>query len=237
MGGPQTSDDKKLLGVLIMLAGQAVQAMQNVVEEKLLHGSECDETFIVAVEGFWGLLLCTGIFMPLAKFLPGDDGKGVHEDVFPEDFYMCTHSGKVLGLVILFVLVVMVSNVTGLIITNLTQSTTRNVVDGVRTMCVWMTSVVLFYVQPAYGERIGMYSLVEAAGFLLLIIGVFVYSRFFRLPCAMLYPLEMDDSTSCSPSIPLAPDTEQARNVNLSTSEAANATIITHVDLLKDGTR
>merc|ERR1712032_202388 len=102
MGGPQTSDDKKLLGVLIMLAGQAVQAMQNVVEEKLLHGSECDETFVVAVEGFWGLLLCTGIFMPLAKFLPGEDGEGVHEDVFPEDFYMLTHSGKILGLVVFF---------------------------------------------------------------------------------------------------------------------------------------
>lgn len=191
--GPETDVVTKLIGVFLMLLAQCTQAMQSVVEEKILCNISADPTFMVAVEGAWGLVLTTGFFMPLAQALPGQDGQGVHENVFPEDFYMWSHNPLIFRISIGFIIVVMVYNVTGMMITQVTHATTRNVVDGCRTFCVWATMVILHLFSDDYGEPLGWWSLIQAAGFVFLILGMFVYNKILKLPCTALYPPDVQD--------------------------------------------
>mmetsp|Transcript_226 Transcript_226/g.450 ORF Transcript_226/g.450 Transcript_226/m.450 type:complete len:389 (+) Transcript_226:92-1258(+) len=196
--GPETSTATKLIGVFLMFLAQLTQALQSVVEEKILCNISADPTFVVAVEGFWGLVLVTAIFMPLAQTLPGEDGTGIHENVFPEDFYMWSHNAQIFRISLLFIVVVMVYNVTGMMITQVTHATTRNVVDGCRTFCVWATMVILHFFSDDYGEPLGWWSLIQAAGFLLLVLGMFVYNKILQLPCAALYVPDAQDVRTVS---------------------------------------
>merc|ERR1719352_428486 len=96
---------------------------------------------------------------------------------------MLFSTGRLVWISVLFISVIMVFNVTGMMITQATEATTRNVVDGARTLCVWITMVVLNQLGTGYGEDVGWYSYIEGAGFLILILGMFVYYQVLKLPC------------------------------------------------------
>lgn len=188
--GANTEDWQKALGVFLVLAASATQGCQMVVEEKLLHDVEADAMFIVAIEGFWGVILTTAVFMPIAQLMPGVDGKGVHEDVFPDDFFMPLHSGQIAAMACLYMLFVMSYNMTGMLITQMTQATTRNVLDSGRTLCVWVAMVIIYTFDENMGEELGWYSWIELAGFFVLVSGMFTYYKVVKLPWASLYPDE-----------------------------------------------
>lgn len=189
-GGADTSTGMKCVGIAFVLVAQFIQAWQTVVEEKLLHGVECDALYVVFLEGAWGLLFTTVIFMPLAQALPGNDGAGVHEDIWPEEFYMVGHSASLVGITCVYVVVIMLYNVFGMVICDETEATTRNVIDAVRTLCVWLLAVVLQFIDPTYGEKLGWWSIFELLGFAVLTLGLFVYYDVISLPCV---PREVEE--------------------------------------------
>lgn len=184
-GSPLADDASwilKFLGIALVLLAQAVQAFQMVVEEQLLHDVEANALYIVCMEGFWGLLFCTAFVMPSAQWIPGRDGFGVHEDIWPDEYFSITHSKALQWITIVFALVITLYNITGMWITEVTEATTRNVMDAGRTLCVWLFTLTMSFVMPQYGEKLGLFSLIEAAGFLVLMIGVFVYYKTINLP-------------------------------------------------------
>jgi len=179
----EVSTTLKFVGIGCILAAQFVQAFQTVVEEELLHDIESDALFIVFMEGLWGAVLCMVFFMPLAQWLPGKDGEGVHEDVWPEEFYMVWHSTPLLAITFAYGAIVLLFNVAGMVITEETEATTRNVLDAGRTLCVWLFTLLMNLVAPQYGEAVGWFSFIELSGFIVLMLGMFVYSGTVELPC------------------------------------------------------
>lgn len=80
-----------LLGVLLVMAGAVVQAMQFVFEEKVMTMDiPSPPLLLIGMEGLWGTLLCLFVVYPLAYYLPGDD-HGSYED-FHNTWHMITHS-------------------------------------------------------------------------------------------------------------------------------------------------
>ena len=77
-----TQAGQALLGVLLVMAGAVVQAMQFVFEEKVMTMDiPSPPLLLIGMEGIWGTLLCVLIVYPLAYYLPGDD-HGSYEDPF-----------------------------------------------------------------------------------------------------------------------------------------------------------
>ena len=71
-----------LLGVLLVMLGAFVQAMQFVFEEKVMTMDDAaPPLLLIGMEGFWGTVICLFILYPLAYYLPGDD-HGSYEDGF-----------------------------------------------------------------------------------------------------------------------------------------------------------
>ena len=68
------SGGQALLGVLLIMAGAFVQALQFVFEEKVMTMAiPAPPLLMIGMEGVWGTFLCVAILYPLAYYLPGDD--------------------------------------------------------------------------------------------------------------------------------------------------------------------
>ena len=86
-----TQSGSALLGVLLVMSGAVVQAMQFVFEEKVMTMDiPSPPLLLIGMEGLWGTVLCLFVVYPLAYYLPGDD-HGSYED-FHNTWHMITHS-------------------------------------------------------------------------------------------------------------------------------------------------
>ena len=172
------------LGILLVVLAQALQATQTIVEEKLLHDVDAPATLIVGMEGLYGLLLCSCISMPIAYFLPGEEGQGLHEDTL-DSFAMIGYSQVLLWVCVLYVLVILVFNLFGMMITQVTDAMVRNIMEPIRTLLVWVTMVFICYVctHKRMGERVNYWSLLQLAGFVTLSIGVLIYNDVISCKC------------------------------------------------------
>lgn len=205
--GTGSTETQKLLGVLLVFAAQLVQATQCVVEEHLLHDVSASASQVVGLEGFWGLLLCVGVAMPLASYLPIE---GLHEDTW-DSLVMLYNSPRLCALFIIYVFVILGFNAFAMKVTQYINSVTRNILDTIRTMFIWIILTGVHYtVSPLFGEAWSPWSLVELGGFMVLLAGLFTYYKVFTLPC-FEYPDEEETlphpvvGTPRTPMTPMSP--------------------------------
>jgi len=175
---------KITLGILLVVAAQALQAFQTIIEEKFLHDMEAPEPFIVGMEGLYGLLLCSFISMPIAYFLPGREGLGLHENTL-DSFVMVSKNPVLLAVNLVYIVVILVFNLFGMMITQVTDAMLRNIMEPIRTLLVWVTMVFVCYVvtKQKAGERVNLWSLLQLAGFIVLSFGILVYNGVIRFKC------------------------------------------------------
>jgi drug/metabolite transporter (DMT)-like permease len=173
----------KILAMGLMVLGQGLQAFQTIVEEELLHDIDATESEVVAFEGLWGLYFTTFIAMPIANILPEDWGMGIYENSI-ESFIMIGNSDKLIGLVIGYCAAICGLNITGMIVTAISSAIHRNIYEALRAIAVWTLSVIIFYIWPdsQAGEPVDKWSALQGAGFILSIMGSFIYNRVIKLP-------------------------------------------------------
>lgn len=172
---PTSKADIKF-GVIIIIAGQVLQASQVVLEEYLLQNLHMSSIRVVAWEGLFGVAHCVLWVLPLAYFLPGRDHGRLEESL--DSVYMCAHSWKV-ALVLLGDMTAMLAyNVCGMQVTQSLSAVHRVILETLRTLCVWVIDLFLFYfvTKGGFGERWTPYSFLQAAGFVLLVTGTLTYN-------------------------------------------------------------
>lgn len=183
------------LGICLVVGAQLLQALQTVIEESLLHDVDADPLLLVGLEGVYGLVLCT-VSMVAAQFMPGAEGNGLREDTI-DSFIMISHSWLLAGLVAGSVVFVLLFNITGMVITSLTSAMTRNILEPVRTLLVWVVMIALCYIftRQTMGERVNLWSLLELGGFAMLSFGVLVHNGVIRLRCLKYPPKEEEEAS------------------------------------------
>lgn len=106
-----------VVGMLLIVLAQAVQAAQVTIEDHVLRDLGLAPLTVVGWEGIWGCIFMFGILLPIAQvgltvelreqtaakhfsaltsccvlqFLPGRDGGGIHEDNW-DTLHMISHS-------------------------------------------------------------------------------------------------------------------------------------------------
>jgi len=168
------------LGIILTLASSVLNAFQNVIEELLMkmlsNYAEPHPLQIVGWEGIFGTMLSAFVMLPIVAHVPGSDCGHVQEDSI--DTLKQFKDPLVVFLVLSYILGLAFMNYFSMELSRLLSAVVRNLVSGVRTVLVWGVSVILYYaVGPSYGEQIGMWSIVEACGFVLLIGGSVLYSK------------------------------------------------------------
>lgn len=194
---------KIIVALALLLLSMGVQALQTVVEEKFLRDATSPPMTIVAFEGLWGLIFCSFIFMPIAQFLPGDEGNGFHEDSL-SSFVMLGHSLRLVLVTLGYAFGIHLYNIFGMYITDITNALTRNVMDPLRTMLVWVMSLFIYYViSKDLGEKWTPWSFLELGGFIVMSGGVLTFNGAFPFPWLMgrRPPPEKEDTTSAEVSL------------------------------------
>jgi hypothetical protein len=170
---------EQVLGIALIVASQFVQATQSVIEEHMLDNVH--ELLLVGAEGIWGFLFCVLLGWPIAAYTPLP---GIYENMW-DTFAMLASSLHLLVIFAVYVVVILLYNVFAMKVTGGTDSVTRNVLDTARTLFIWLIATFVHYaVSPALGEPFTWpWSLLQLAGFCILVSGLFTYNHVVELPC------------------------------------------------------
>jgi multidrug transporter EmrE-like cation transporter len=168
-----------LLGVLLVLGGAFVQALQFVFEEKVMHMDiPAPPLLLVGMEGFWGTFLCLVVVYPIVYLMPGND-HGSYEDPF-NTWYMFTHNATVQWAFVIYFVTIFLYNLFAVLVTYMLNSVWHGILDNFRPVTVWVTDLVIFYViikgNGDFGEPWTKYSPIQVFGMFVLLYGTAVYN-------------------------------------------------------------
>lgn len=202
VGKAGVTQGQVIMSILLVVGSQLVQASQIVVEDFLMHDIAASPVLIVGLEGMWGTIIMCALFMPIVQHLPGQEGNGIHEDTI-DTFKMMKNNKVLIAFVIFYILVILFYNVTGMFVTNITSAVVRTILEGLRTLCIWVVQLIIHYSiyksdyghhHPDLGEEWTPFSWMQLSGFLLLFTGMLLYNKIIRLPI-FKYPEEIPPPT------------------------------------------
>ena len=105
-----------------------------------------------------------------------------HEDTI-DTFYMLGNSTVLLVLIIFYILAILFYNLFGMMVTQTYSAVYRTIMEAVRTMCIWIVNIIIYFFDHSHGEKITWASLVELIGFIILLFGNFLFNKVIRLKC------------------------------------------------------
>ena len=190
VGKAGASQGQVIMAIFLTVGSQIIQASQIVVEDFLLHDMTCSPVLIVGLEGLWGTIVTCTLFLPIIQNVGGTEGNGIHEDTL-DTFQMIGNNAVLVVFVIIYIIVILLYNVTGMFVTNITSAVVRTILEGLRTLCIWVVQLILYYAMkpttygqqhPDIGEPWTPWSWMQLAGFLLLFTGMLVYNKIVRVP-------------------------------------------------------
>ncbi|CAB9520871.1 35 member F6 [Seminavis robusta] len=171
---------QSILGVVLVMAGAFVQALQFVFEEKVMHMEDtpAPPLLLVGMEGVWGTVLCLLVVYPIAYMLPGDD-HGSYEDPF-NTWYMFLHNTPIQWSFVVYFVTIFSYNLFAILVTYMLNSVWHGILDNFRPVTVWVTDLLIFYVfvkgNGDFGEPWTQYSWIQVGGMFILLYGTAVYN-------------------------------------------------------------
>jgi len=182
--GQDVGAGKIVIGITLVVLAQFLQALQTIIEESLLHDVDTSPVLLVGYEGLWGFFFCAFVAMPIVYFLPGNEGDGIHEDTI-DSFVMIGRDGALFILTLAYTLVICLFNIYGMFITEVSNAVTRNILESLRTLFIWVMNIILYYSTYTLGEAWTYYSFIQLGGFLILCVGLFIYNAVIKIRCLM----------------------------------------------------
>jgi drug/metabolite transporter (DMT)-like permease len=175
---PTAEPGEALLGVVLVMCGAFVQALQFVFEEKVMAMDEgaAPPLLLIGMEGLWGTFLCLAVVYPLAYYLPGPD-HGSFEDPF-NTYDMFVNSPTIQWAFFIYFFAIFAYNLFAVLVTFLLNSVWHAILDNFRPITVWGTDMFIFYVIAAegFGEPWTKWSWVQLFGMCVLLYGTAVYN-------------------------------------------------------------
>lgn len=165
-----------LFGMALIVLSQAVQAAQITFEDYFMSEMSISAMKIVGYEGVIGTGIMLFVLAPIVRLLPGAEGNGVHEDIV-DTVHMVASNPKLMVVLSTQMYALLAYNYTGMHVTGHLGAVFRTVLETMRTLFVWLVGLVLFYTGTGLGESWNRYSLIQAAGFVVLVTGTLVYGK------------------------------------------------------------
>lgn len=182
-GCNEISNFEVILGILLVVAGSAFNAFQNVCEEKLLKGisyADVDSLEVVGWEGLFGSIISMFVMLPIAQNIGGplkedtwDTIDMLHNSWKPGMFFAFGFAFCLTGL-----------NYYSQQLSKYINAVVRMLVSTVRVVLVWIISLIIYYgIDKDLGEGWQEFSSsMQLGGFILLVVGTLMYMRAKDIP-------------------------------------------------------
>ena len=192
--GLQTEDSSTYLGFILVIIGQIFAASQLIIEEKYMKNYKCHPLKAVGWEGVWGslfYLLILVIFQNIQCPNPVGNEKNwatfictkndvnqfhLEDSVFA--LKQISNNNMLLFYTLLYITSIAVFNFVGITVSKIASSSSRAVIDTVRTVVIWG-----FFIMPIVDKcKREHFNWIQLGGFVLLILGTLVYNEIISLP-------------------------------------------------------
>lgn len=181
-----------LIGIMFIVVGQLLSASQMVLQELFMgKNKNIHPMQVVGTEGLFGLLTMSVIFLPAFYFIPCPGSRRCEDAL--DAFYQIYNSPKLLAFCLCYICSIAFYNFLGIAVTKSLSAVHRCIIDGCRTLCVWVVNLFIYYVieksvnpgaGPTFGEEFDTsYGFLQIDGFLFLLIGSALYNEIIDLPC------------------------------------------------------
>lgn len=163
-----TSSRESVIGIVLIVGQCILSVLQDIAEEIFMQSAEFPPTLLLGMEGLFGFLFALILFFALGGPLdPSETLETIQED----QTFLVSYS---VGLTLLFT----VTGIFNIKATQVTSAMTRNIWKNLRTVLVWIITLLIFYLggNESMGEAFVVpESLVILAGFAIMVTGIFVY--------------------------------------------------------------
>ncbi|EGG05896.1 uncharacterized protein MELLADRAFT_48630 [Melampsora larici-populina 98AG31] len=172
---------KTVLGIFLIFFAQVFSASQFVVEEKIMTKYEVPPLEAVGLEGIFGLFT-TVIAIPVLHIFIGSKPAG-RKGYFDanEGFHQIISNSQILWSSLAIAISISMFNFCGLAVTKHISATVRSVIDTCRSIGIWMVSIGLGW---------EVFNGLQLLGFLILILGTFLFNEIWVYPIWFLNFLE-----------------------------------------------
>ena len=185
----QHSVGEKLLGAILVIVAQIFHASQIVLEDYLLNykfQGKLGALEVAGNEGLTGFFILLLIFYPFAFICPGNDpsplSNGSLENIW-DTILMIVNNPVILAIFICYILFAGIYNVSAMCVIAFTSSLNESIVDAFRTLLVWVCMLISAKIGLPFGEPWNNYSFMELGGFIILVLGNFIYNGHIKFPC------------------------------------------------------
>lgn len=169
-----------LIGVFFILFAQIFTATQFVVEESIMSRYSVAPLEAVGYEGLFGAITVIA-FIPILA-LPAVSSKSTFFDI-PRGWHQMIDTPSVLWSGVVIACSIALFNFFGLSVTRHVSATARSLTDTCRTLAIWIISLGL-----GWEKLLFPISLLQIAGFALLVYGTFVFNDLIRAPPCLPAP-------------------------------------------------
>ena len=202
------SDNTKtsLLGVITLVIAQLFTAIQFVIEEKILNKYDVNPLQMVGWEGVFGTIFYS-ILLIIFYFIKCNPDNPVcymnqAGEVRLEDFIFAfkqLYESKTLCFIALgYVICIASYNYAGITMTKYVSSPARAVMDNARTVVIWLFFLITPGLPIAWRES---FIPMQLLGFLLLVLGTFVYNQFISFSCLEEQKSELENKETDEESL------------------------------------
>lgn len=204
---------QSLTGMALVITSQVFKALQVVIEEILIKQAKLSTIDVILWGGLWPLLIMLSVVYPVMYAFPGADHGHMNDPVSSVALF-----SNSLGVMMLFLGACFTG---GAITVSLTYATAilsavwRMLLEAGGTFLVWLFGLSVHYLVDSgseLGEAWSSWSYLELLGFLLVVLGQFIYGGFLQLPCGTASragagdpsDLEVAKATVAEPSSPIS---------------------------------
>lgn len=173
----KTSSTMLIVGIVLILVSQLIYAGQFVVEEYTMSKIDAFPSQVVCIEGIYGFVISIAFVFPVLMAL------NIENDF--DAFRFIKAEPNILVPMVIFFVTVALYNGFGQTITKLISANHRTILEGLRGLVVWIFALIerAIFGKP-WGETIyGWTSAIEAAGFVVLLIGSMIYYSIIKCKC------------------------------------------------------
>jgi len=184
-GGQTVGASSMITGDILIILAQILTAFQMIVEEKFLRGKNIPPLQAVGYEGLFGFIIACLLLIPLYYIKVMKDGQLLPiED--PYDAYLQIINNPLTATAILGnVVSIAFFNFAGISVTKEISATTRTVLDSIRTLVIWLFSLIAGWEE---------YATLQLFGFILLVTGIMIHNDVLFRPYLINNGYMVDDS-------------------------------------------
>ncbi|OHT10550.1 hypothetical protein TRFO_20143 [Tritrichomonas foetus] len=179
--------------IILKFVSQVGYSIKISYEEYFSQVKNYHPVMISGIEGIWSTFISAFICMPIAQYMPGDEGNGIREDTL-DTFEMLKNTPSLVVLTIIIVLLGFFYSIVSITLIGRTSAVVRTLMEAFRTFLIWMVQFAIFYSlrtssnQTLYkfrlaGEEWGLGSYVQLVGFIIMTFSILTYNKIPKYPC------------------------------------------------------